>query len=171
MLVRRLLPTLFRWLEGPSSSWHQPSPQPCLVQARLANPVLAYVLAASPPLLLASNHPQQRRMAPWQGAAHAVSVAAAVTYARFAVFDLLQWQMGSRPAEVGPLAAADGSDQIEAFCNLCISLLACSWERQHVNAACPQVTVPDEQHMPPSGPCPTWPGIGMLLLLPIFGHY
>lgn len=70
-----------------------------LPEARLANPVLAYVLAASPPLLLASNRPQQRRMAPWQGAAHAVSIAAAVTYARFAVFDLLQWQIGSRPAE------------------------------------------------------------------------
>ena len=97
--MRQVLPTLCRWLQGPFSSLHQPNPRP--VQARLANPVLAYVLAASPPLLLASNRPQQRRMAPWQGAAHAVSIAAAVTYARFAVSDLLQWQIGSRPAEVG----------------------------------------------------------------------
>ena len=144
---------------------HQANPQTCPVQARLANPVLAYVLAASPPLLLASTRSQQRRMAPWQGAAHAVSVAAAVTYARFAVFDVLQWQMGSRPAEVGPLAAAGGSDQTKAFCDLCVSLQACSWTGNHVNAACPLVKVLNEQHMPPSGPCPTWPGTEMLLLL------
>ena len=72
-----------------------------------------------------------------------------------------QLQMATfRPSILGPLHVTSG--------DLCVSLQASSWNGKHVNAACPQVKVLDEQNMPPSGPCPTWPGTGELLLLPLF---
>ena len=74
-----------------------------MVQARLALPMLAVALAVTPPILLYDEKPEgaaaakRRRLPPWLGVLHAASVVAAVTAARFAIFDIVQWVSGARP--------------------------------------------------------------------------
>jgi len=73
------------------------------VQARLAVPMLAVALAVTPPILLYDEKPdgaaaaKRRRLPPWLGVLHALSVVAAVAAARFAIFDIVQWVSGARP--------------------------------------------------------------------------
>jgi len=73
------------------------------VQARLALPMLAVALVVTPPILLYDEKPEgttaakRRRLSPWLGALHALSVVAAVGLARFAIFDIVQWVSGARP--------------------------------------------------------------------------
>ena len=73
------------------------------VQARLALPMLAVALAVTPPILLYDEKPEgaaaakRRRLPPWLGVLHALSVVAAVAAARFAIFDIVQWVSGARP--------------------------------------------------------------------------